>query len=86
MGREKGRESGVGLTPVRLGTQSRDLGGPGFQASDDLLAELEVPGGPPGTGEHQEGELRAEPRDHQLGFRLFLLWEGNLRFEEESDI
>lgn len=54
-GREGGRESGMGLTPMRLGAQSRGLGGAGFQVSDELLAESGVPRGPLGTGGHQEG-------------------------------
>lgn len=53
--REGERESGVGIPPLRPGAQSRDLGRAGFQANDELLAEPEVSGGPPGAGRHQEG-------------------------------
>lgn len=71
---------------MRAGAQSRDLGGAGFQAHEELLAEPETPEGPPGRGEHQEGVWTgAESRSHQLGFKPFQMWEGNLRFEEESD-
>lgn len=52
---ERGRESRMGLTPVRLGAQQGQPGA-SLQASDELLAELEVPGGPPETGGHQEEE------------------------------
>lgn len=53
--REGERESGMGILPLRPGAPSRDLGWAGFQASDELFAEPEVSGGPPGTGRHQEG-------------------------------
>lgn len=53
--REGERESGMGMPPIRLGAQSRDLGRAGFQANDELFAEPEVSGGPPGTSRHQEG-------------------------------